>query len=92
MPLTVTALILTIAYNPQFALLMSLSLTLAMVVTHGRPAGDLLVAMGGQATAMLVLRNVRTRTRLVEVGAVAGLAYLAMTIATGLLHRARPGI
>ena len=43
--------------------------------------------MGGQATAVLLLRNVRTRTRLVEVGAVAGLAYLAMTVATGLYCR-----
>ncbi len=81
-PLTVTALILTIAYNPQFALLMSLSLTLAMIVTLGGKLNDLLVAMGGQATAILVLRGVRTRTRLVEVGLLAGLAYLAMTLAT----------
>jgi putative nucleotidyltransferase with HDIG domain len=84
-PLTVTALILTIAYNPQFALLMTLSLTLAAIVTLGGKLGDLLVAMGGQATAILALRNVRTRTRLVEVGVMAGLAYLAMTVAT-MLH------
>jgi putative nucleotidyltransferase with HDIG domain len=83
-PLSVTALILTIAYNPQFALLMSLSLTLATVVTLGGKLEDLLVAMGGQATAILVLREVRTRTRLVEVGAAAGLAYLAMTVAIEL--------
>jgi putative nucleotidyltransferase with HDIG domain len=88
-PLTVTALILTIAYNPQFALLMSLSLTLAMTVTLGGKLSDLLVAMGGQATSILVLRSVRTRTRLVEVGAVAGVAYLAMTIATEL-HSGQP--
>jgi putative nucleotidyltransferase with HDIG domain len=81
-PLTVTSLILTIAYNPQFALLMSLCLTLAMTVTQGGKLDDLLVAMGGQATAVLVLRSVRTRTRLVEVGLLAGLAYLAMTVAT----------
>jgi putative nucleotidyltransferase with HDIG domain len=83
-PLTVTALILTIAYNPPFALLMSLSLTLAMIVTLGGSLNDLLVAMGGQATAILTLRGVRTRTRLVEVGIVAGIAYLAMTVATEL--------
>ena len=47
-PLTVTALILTIAYNPQFALLMSLSLTLAMIVTLGGKLSDLLVAMGAK--------------------------------------------
>jgi putative nucleotidyltransferase with HDIG domain len=83
-PLTVTALILTIAYNPQFALLMSLSLTLGMVVTLGGRLGDLLVAMGGQAAAIMVLDHIRTRTRLVEVGVIAGLAYLAMTVATEL--------
>jgi putative nucleotidyltransferase with HDIG domain len=84
LPLTVTAVILTIAYNPQFALLMSLSLTLGMVITVGGRLSDLLVAMGGQATAVLILGNVRTRTRLVEIGGVAGLAYLAMTVATEL--------
>src|SRR4029077_12130664 len=83
-PLTITALVLTIAYNPQFALLMSLSLTLALIVTLGGKLGDLLVAMGGQATAVLLLRSVRTRTRLVEVGAMAGVAYLLMTVATEL--------
>lgn len=83
-PLTVTALIMTIAYNPPFALLMSISLTLAMVITLNGRLSDLLIAMGGQATAILVLRNVRTRTRLVEVGFISGLAYMAMTIATEL--------
>jgi cyclic-di-AMP phosphodiesterase PgpH len=84
LPLTFTAIILTIVYNPQFALLMSLSLTLAMVVTMGLRFGELLIAMGGQATAILSLRSVRTRTRLIEVGAIAGLAALAMTVASGL--------
>ena len=83
-PLTVTAMILTIAYNPQFALLMTMSLSLAMIVTLGGRLGDLLVAMGGQATAVLILQNVRTRTRLVEVGFIAGMAYFAMTVATEL--------
>jgi putative nucleotidyltransferase with HDIG domain len=81
-PLTVTALIFTIAYNPQFTLLMSITLTLSMIVTLGGKLEDLIVAMAGQATAILTLRSVRTRTRLVEVGVVAGLAYMAMTIST----------
>jgi putative nucleotidyltransferase with HDIG domain len=84
-PLTLTAMILTIAYNPQFALLMSLSLVLATSVALGADFEHLLVRMGGLATAVLLLRNVRTRTRLVQVGMAAGLAYLAMTVATGLL-------
>jgi putative nucleotidyltransferase with HDIG domain len=83
-PLTVTALILTVAYNPPFALLMTLSLSLAMIVMLDGSLNDLLVAMGGQATAILTLRNIRTRTRLVKVGISAGFAYLAMTLATEL--------
>jgi cyclic-di-AMP phosphodiesterase PgpH len=83
-PLTVTALILTVAYNPPFALLMSLSLSLAMIVMLDGSLNDLLVAMGGQATAILTLRNIRSRTRLVRVGIEAGLAYMAMTLATEL--------
>src|SRR5262249_13959346 len=84
-PLTVTAMILTITYNPQFALLMSFSLTLAMTVALGTTLEHLLIQMGGLATAVLLLRNVRTRTRLGKVAAGAGLAYLAMTLATGML-------
>lgn len=83
-PLTVTALILTVAYNPPFALLMSLSLSLAMIVMLDGSLNDLLVAMGGQATAILTLRNIRSRTQLVKVGIGAGFAYLAMTLATEL--------
>jgi putative nucleotidyltransferase with HDIG domain len=84
-PLTMTAMILTIVYNPQFALLMSFSLALAMTVALGTDLGHLLVQMGGLATAIMLLRNVRTRTGLVQVATSAGLAYLAMTVATGLL-------
>jgi putative nucleotidyltransferase with HDIG domain len=84
-PLTVTTLILTIVYNPQFALMMSLSLSLANLVALGGNLNFLLVQMGGLATAVLQLRGVQTRTRIVEVGLGSGLAYAAMTLATGLL-------
>ncbi len=86
-PLTVTALILTIAYNPQFALFVSLSLTLALLITIGGKFGYLLIALGGQTTAILMLKHIRTRTRLVEVGMMAGIAYLAMTVATELYQQ-----
>lgn len=84
-PLTVTAMILTIAYNPPFALLMSFSLALVTSLGLGADLGQLLIMMSGLATVVLSLRNVRTRTRLVEVAAGSGLAYLAMTLATELL-------
>src|SRR5262249_41033714 len=89
-PLTVTALVLCIAYNPQFALMMSVSLSLATVLTLGGRLNDFLVAMGGQAMAVLALRSVRTRTRLIEVGLVAGIAYAGMSVAVGLYGNQRP--
>jgi putative nucleotidyltransferase with HDIG domain len=84
-PLTLTAMVFTIAYNPQFALLMSFSLALAMSVALGADLSRLLQTMGGLAAAVLLLRNVRTRTRLVKVGTGAGLGYLVMTVATEIL-------
>jgi putative nucleotidyltransferase with HDIG domain len=83
-PLTLTAMIFTLAYNPQFALLMSFCLSIVADVALGTGTGALLVMMGGMAAAVLLLRNVRTRTRLIEVAAAAGLAFMAMTIATEL--------
>lgn len=83
-PLVMTSMILTFAYNPQFALLMSLSLSLTAVLSMGGWLTDLLVVVGGQATAILALRSIRTRSRLIEVGCFAGLACMAMTMATGL--------
>ncbi len=84
-PMTMTAMILTLAYNPPFALMMTFSLALGMSIALNADLNYLLVQTGGLATAILALRAVRTRTRLVEVAAGAGLAYLAMTVATGLL-------
>ncbi|MGE3806443.1 MAG: HD family phosphohydrolase [Gemmataceae bacterium] len=85
-PLTVTAMVLTIAYNPMFALVVSFSMALATRVALGVDQSQLLIQVAGVATAVLLLRNLRTRTRLVEVSAAAGLAYLAMTVAAGLLN------
>lgn len=85
LPMTFTAMVLTLAYNPQFALLLSFSLAFALAVILRTSAEQLLVQMSGLATVILLLRHVRTRTHLVQVASGAGLAYLAMTVATGLL-------
>src|SRR5438445_6492904 len=72
-PLTLTAMVLTLVYNHQFALLMSFSLALVTTMGLGAGLNHLLIMMGGLATSVLLLRNVRTRTRLVEIGASAGI-------------------
>ena len=85
LPLTITAMVLTLAYNPQFALVMALSLALAMAAVLGTSVERLLEQMGGLATSILMLRNVRTRTQLVQVATFAGGIYSLMTLATGVL-------
>lgn len=85
LPLVMTAMVITLAYNPQFALLMSFSLCFGMSVMVGARVEHILQQMGGLAAAVLLLRHVRTRTQLVQVAAWAGLAHLSMTCATGML-------
>lgn len=85
LPLTMTCLILALAYNPQFALLMSVSLALATTILLGLRIEGFLQQVGGLAAAVLLLRHVRTRTQLVQISTGAGLAFAAMTAATGLL-------
>ncbi len=93
LPLTVTGMILAIAFRPQFALLMCFALSIALTASRGNGMDHLLVQIGGQAVAILLLRNVRTRTQLIEIGAAAGLGYLAMTLASALLtHQTWPMI
>lgn len=85
LPLTITALMLALAYNSQFALVLSLCLAVSLSVILGTGVERFLQALAGLSTAVLLLRSIRTRTQLVEVAAIAGAAFLAMTVATGML-------
>ena len=79
-PLVLTAMVLTIAYNPPFALFVSLCLVILLAISQGNDLAPLIVHLGGVATAVLAIREIRTRTRPAEVGLVAGIA-LAITTA-----------
>jgi putative nucleotidyltransferase with HDIG domain len=85
LPPTIAAMILTLAFNPQFALVVSVNLALALAVALGMDMSHLLVLLSGLSTVVLMLRNVRTRTRLVKVACCAGGVYFVMSLATGLL-------
>jgi putative nucleotidyltransferase with HDIG domain len=84
-PMTLMAMVLSIVYNPPFALLMSFSLALMASLALGTGLEHFMVQMGALAPAVLLLRRVRSRTRLVQVAAGAGAACLLMTVATGML-------
>jgi putative nucleotidyltransferase with HDIG domain len=84
-PMSLTAMVLTIAYNPPFALLMSFSLALIASLALGTGLDQLLIQLAGLATAVLLLRHVQSRTKLVRIAIEAGAACALMTFATGLL-------
>ena len=85
-PLTMTAMILAIAFDQPFALVVSFSMALITTLSLGTGLErHFLVLVGGLTVAVLLLRNVRTRSKLVQIGFFAGLAYAVMTLAVGLL-------
>lgn len=89
-PMTLTAMVLTLAYNPPFALLMSFSLALMASLALGAGMDHFMIQMGALAPVVLLLRNVRTRTKIVEVAGGAAIACLVMTVATGMLNGQTP--
>ena len=84
-PLTVTAMVLAIVFNPPFALLLSFCTSIVLSIGQGTGLGMMLTHSGGLATAILMLKEIRSRTRPVEVSALAGIAFLSLTVATGML-------
>ena len=83
-PVAVAAMILAIAYNPHFALIVTFGLSLLTALALGTGIAHFLVVMGGTAAGVLTLHEVRTRTKLIKVGATLALAYFVLTWATGL--------
>ena len=72
-----SAMIVAIAYNPNFALMVTFGLSPADV-HRARDARfrHFLVLMGGTAAGVLTLSEVRTRTKLIKVGATAAVGLL----------------
>jgi cyclic-di-AMP phosphodiesterase PgpH len=86
-PVAIAAMILAIAYNPNFALMITFCLSVLTCIALGTGLSHFLVIMGGTAAGVLVLSEVRTRTKLIKVGATAALTYLLLTCAAGLWER-----
>ena len=92
MPVAIAAMILAIAYNPHFALMVTFGLSLLTTVAMGAGIGHFLVLMGGTAAGVLTLHEVRTRTKLIKVGATVGIRLLRPDLgdrASGRTSRSR---
>jgi putative nucleotidyltransferase with HDIG domain len=83
-PVAIVGMIVAIAYNPSFAMMITFGLSLLTCIALGAGLPYFLVVMGGTAAGLLSLSEVRTRTKLIKVGATAAGTYFLMTWATGL--------
>ena len=83
-PIAIAAMILAIAYNPHFALMVTFGLSVLISVAMNAGIGHFLVMMGGTSVGVLCLHEVRTRTKLIKVGALSAVGFCVLTWATGL--------
>ena len=91
-PVAIAAMILAVAYNPYFSLMVTFDLCLFTTLTMGAGIDHFLVLVGGTAAGVLTLDEVRTRTKLIKVGAAAALGYFLLTWAAGLFQGEPTGL
>jgi putative nucleotidyltransferase with HDIG domain len=84
-PLAVCSFYLAISYNRQMASVMAVGLSILIAVCQPQPMEELAVLAGGTVAGVLLLDSVRSRTKPILVGLVAGLVYAAIEIGVGLL-------
>jgi putative nucleotidyltransferase with HDIG domain len=84
MTLTMTAAILTIAYSQLFALGVTMALSLLSVLALGAPFSLLIVLFSVSAVTILLLREVRSRMKMLQVGVIAALAASVGALLVGL--------
>lgn len=83
-PTILTAMVLAIAYEPRFALGISMLLTLLVTLSLNQGMEFLLVLLGGCCAACAFTGTVRTRGRLIEIGAFSALAMAAIVMFCGV--------
>jgi putative nucleotidyltransferase with HDIG domain len=71
-PILVFGMTVGIAYNQELALLLTAALGLVIVIALGQDLSAYVIILSAAATSILLLGRVRTRRRLIYVGAIAG--------------------
>jgi putative nucleotidyltransferase with HDIG domain len=84
-PLLLFGMIVAIAYQQELALLLSACVTLVVVMSIGHGFTQALALMATVAGAVLVLKQVRTRSRLLLVGFTAAAVGFLTTLGVGVL-------
>ena len=91
-PVVMFAMILTIAFRRDVALLLSMTLALIISVSMGTGLPEFIIMVAAIAPSTLLLGHIRNRTRLTQVGLTAGIITLLTTVGMGILTQQTPGV
>lgn len=86
-PTLMAVMVLTIVYDQRFALAIGAFQTMLVMLSLDLPIGFGIVLIAGIATAVASLREVRTRSKLVVVGASSGAVMAVTTLLTSVATR-----
>ena len=86
-PTLFAATVLAIAYDQRFALAIGVVLSMLVVIILKLPLATIVIVIVGVASAVMQLREIRTRSKLVVVGTYAGLAMGVTAAVVGLLTK-----
>ncbi len=82
-PAIVVAMIVTIAYDQRYAAGVSMIFAVFATMALNEDSGFFLILMSGALTATFLLEDIRTRSKLIEVGGAAAVAMILATAAAG---------
>jgi putative nucleotidyltransferase with HDIG domain len=84
-PLMLFGMTAAIAYEKELALLLAASVSLIVAFSLDQGLAEFVILVSSVAAAILLLRRIRSRTKLIYVGAVSGLVVILTTIGVGTL-------
>ncbi len=87
LPVAVCGMVVTIAFGMDVAIMFTLGLALLTCLALGVGIDELIVLAAGTTAGIVTLGDVRSRTKLIKVGATIGSAFFLLTWAAGLWQR-----
>jgi len=85
-PLLLCGTTIALAYQQELALLVTLAVSLVLAMTIVQSLGEFIILTGVAASAVVQLRRVRSRIKLIQVGFLCGLIACCLTLVVGLLE------
>jgi putative nucleotidyltransferase with HDIG domain len=84
-PLVLCGLTVAIAFNRELALLVAAAVTGIVILASGQSVSHLFVLLGAAVTGVLLIDNIRSRVRLIQVCVITGVVACLLAIIFGLL-------